>query len=166
MTGNGYAQLPRAVLQTEWSRNANTLAVYARLLARASYQRETVGGVYLERGQTIITLRKFARECGISIKILRSSLDNLEAAGAISTTVVDARGAHLHTVVTVCNYGDYKDGGTIEGTESQERAHLWAHPVEASTGYRPNGYRGHAATEGTPLGTFLKKSNKNYKREI
>lgn len=88
--------------------------VWNCLLEDANYERmQLKTGQYVERGQTVIGERKYAKELGIGRQQLRTTLETLERCEMITREVT-----HLGTIVTICNYLRYQLDPTGSKPES------------------------------------------------
>lgn len=76
--------------------------LFVTLLFLASKEDCQVDGKSLKRGELITSIKALSEQTSLTVKQVRLGLAALKKAGAITTCA-----SNLHTVVTICNYGNY-----------------------------------------------------------
>lgn len=87
MLENGYVTLPRLFFRNwEWSDDANTVAVFVRLLIEADIVPNSWHGIPVPRGGMVSSYARLAEKTGLSVKKVRTAIKHLEAAGCVAKT--------------------------------------------------------------------------------
>lgn len=87
MLESGHVILPRLFFRDwEWSDDANTVAVFLRLLIEADIVPNTWHGIEVPRGGMVSSYAKLAEKTGLSVKQVRTAIKHLEAAGYVART--------------------------------------------------------------------------------
>ena len=120
----GWVRFMRSITNTKTWDNPNATAVYAHCLMRANINPEIVKGVPLDAGQFITSTKRFAEECNLSEKQMRSALDLLESDNLIKRSLIKNRAGNgannatrSGTIITVVNYGFDGDQGKEESKQ-------------------------------------------------
>ena len=112
----GYVKDWRCKLDWPWFTRPRTAHLFEWCLLRANWRPVKVQHaghvVDLQPGQFITGLRVAAAETGLSIKQIRTARKHLESENAVKWA---EHRAHLFSVVTVVNWGDYQSGEDAEG---------------------------------------------------
>jgi DNA-binding transcriptional regulator YhcF (GntR family) len=95
----GFVKLHRDILDMQWAKKPNILAVYIHLLLRATHEPVKVGEVELQVGQAVISLNGIADSTGLSMQQVRNALEVLEATKRITKTATKK-----YTLVTIENW--------------------------------------------------------------
>lgn len=106
----GWIKIHRKILDWEWYDNLNTRVLFMHLLLTVNFEHGSWQGHDIWRGQRITSIRKLAKECGLSIKSIRVALEHLK-----TTQEVAHEGHGAFSLFTVLKYDDYQDRGTING---------------------------------------------------
>lgn len=112
--GTGWIKIHRSMLTWEWYKNANTKALFLHLLLKAEPQDTSIEGVEVKRGQVLTSLRQLAKESGLSVRNIRTSIDHLK-----STHEIAQKTTHRNAIITICNYDRYQEYTTT--TRHNER---------------------------------------------
>lgn len=119
MRSGGYVKTYRQIREWQfWDRPLYT-QVWMHLLVEANWKEKAYKyGQELKAGETIITLRGFAEECGINKDTLHRILCDLQSAGQIETSVRQGK-----TFIKVLNYAKFQSTeGTTCDTESDNHS--------------------------------------------
>lgn len=87
----------------EWWDDNNTVKLFLFLLLSANSKNKSWRGIEIKRGQLVTSLEKLSSGANLSKQSVRTSLNKLE-----KTKEVNRRLTHQFTIVTLCNYEDYK----------------------------------------------------------
>lgn len=103
MLEEGYVKIYRSLLKWEWYDDINTFRVFLHLLLTVNYYDEQWHGVTVKRGSRISSYGKLAKETGLSIQNVRTSIKRL-----ISTGEVTHRATPKYGLFTVVNFDKYQ----------------------------------------------------------
>ena len=78
---NGYARVPRALLESDWSDEPETFLVLLRLIIGANFKETDWRGVHLMPGEIIISLSSLSSQSGLSVRKIRTAINRLKATG-------------------------------------------------------------------------------------
>lgn len=82
MLENGYVTLPRLFFRNwEWSDDANTVAVFVRLLIEADIVPNSWHGIPVPRGGMVSSYTRLAEKTGLSVKKVRTAINTLKRQG-------------------------------------------------------------------------------------
>lgn len=95
----GFVKLSSDLERWAWINDPKTVYIYVRLLLGAAWQEKDIGNVHLRRGEIAISQRKFAAQCSVTHKELRTALDRL-----IATQKVAQRIERKVSIITLCEY--------------------------------------------------------------
>ena len=107
----GWIKIYRSLLYWEWSDVPEMVALWVRLIIRATHEDTQWHGVTISRGQLVTTTAKLAAESGLSPQQVRTCLDRLKASNQINTQTTNK-----YTIITICKYEAYQE---TENTEQQ-----------------------------------------------
>ena len=94
----------------EWFADAETLQLFLYLLLTANYEDRKWKDITIQRGQLVTSLSGLASSLNMSVKKIRVRLNRLADSGTIIT-----EWTNKYSVITICNYDSYQDGGDTEG---------------------------------------------------
>lgn len=115
MLESGHVILPRLFFRDwEWSDDANTVAVFLRLLIEADIVPNTWHGIEVPRGGMVSSYAKLAEKTGLSVKQVRTAIKHLEAAGYVARTTYAKC-----TVFSVKNFDMFQSGAGNEASSGQ-----------------------------------------------
>ena len=115
MLENGYVTLPRLFFRNwEWSDDANTVAVFVRLLIEADIVPNSWHGIPVPRGGMVSSYTRLAEKTGLSVKKVRTAIKHLEAAGCVAKTAYPNC-----TVFTIKNFDLFQAGASLRSNEGQ-----------------------------------------------
>lgn len=115
------------MLKWEWHDNPNTLSVFVHLLLMANHEPNKWHGISIERGQVLTSLAKLSKECGISIRNLRTCLNRLK-----STNEITQSATSKYSIITICKYDSYQSQTTSE-RHNQRHNQRQASDTQATT---------------------------------
>ena len=81
----GWIKIYRSLLYWEWADVPEMVALWVRLIIRATHEDSQWHGVTISRGQLVTTTAKLAAESGLSPQQVRTCLDRLKASNQINT---------------------------------------------------------------------------------
>lgn len=115
MLENGYVTLPRFFFQNwEWSDDANTVAVFVRLLIEADIVPNSWHGIPVPRGGTVSSYARLAEKTGLSVKKVRTAIRHLETAGCVAKTAYPNC-----TVFAIKNFDLFQAGASRRADDGQ-----------------------------------------------
>ena len=112
---NGYIKLFRQMTEWEWYKEPNTKAVFLHLLIMANHAPGRWQGIEIDRGQHLTSIKKLAKETGLSERNVRTALNHLK-----STNEVTSKTTSRWTLLTVENYEKYQ-GDVPEGDKVSDK---------------------------------------------
>lgn len=104
-TGNnqGYVKLFRKIIDWEWFDKPYTRLVFEYFLIKANFEDKVWRGIEIKRGQLVTSLRKIAKDNGISLQHTRTAISNI-----VSTHEITLKSTHNYTIITIVNYDNYQ----------------------------------------------------------
>ena len=109
MMNTGWIKIYRSLLYWEWADVPEMVALWVRLIIRATHEDSQWHGVTISRGQLVTTTAKLAAESGLSPQQVRTCLDRLKASNQINT-----QATNKYTIITICKYEAYQETETTE----------------------------------------------------
>ena len=109
-----FIKLYEQIVNWEWYRHPNTLALFIYLLLKANYRDSEMHGVPVRRGQLVTSLPKISTDTGLSIQQTRTAIAHLISTGEIT----DSSTPH-YRIITVVKYDDYQTS-TDKSTDNQQ----------------------------------------------
>lgn len=109
MMNTGWIKIYRSLLYWEWADVPEMVALWVRLIIRATHEDSQWHGVTISRGQLVTTTAKLAAESGLSPQQVRTCLDRLKASNQINTQTTNK-----YTIITICKYEAYQETETTE----------------------------------------------------
>ena len=109
MNNTGWIKIYRSLLYWEWADMPEMVALWVRLIIRATHEDTQWHGVTISRGQLVTTTAKLAAESGLSPQQVRTCLDRLKASNQINTQTTNK-----YTIITICKYEAYQETETTE----------------------------------------------------
>lgn len=117
MTGSGFIQLHRKLINWEWYSDIPVRLTFIHLLIIANWDDKNWKGVNIKRGQIVVGRKKLSEEIGISERQLRTALTKLK-----STNEITIKSTNKFTVLTLEKYEDYQNIKTIATTKTTTKA--------------------------------------------
>ena len=102
----GFIQLHRKLLEWEWYTDQKTFKLFLHCLLKANFKDKDWRGKTIKRGQFVTSISHLSSETGLSIKQVRTALENLESTGE-----VDKQTTNLNTWITILYYDKYQSEG-------------------------------------------------------
>jgi len=102
--GEGYIRLYRKIGEWRWYDDKPTLILFLHLLITVNWKDEHWHGIVIRRGQRLCSLPVLAKETGLSIQTVRTSLSHLKSTGEITDTSTSK-----YRIITVNNFEKYQE---------------------------------------------------------
>ena len=99
----GWIKLHRKFLKWEWYDDINTSRFFLHCLFRANHKDKKWRGTMIKRGQFISSLSKLAKECGLSVRSVRTCISRLK-----STHELTHQTTSKYSLITLVNYDKYQ----------------------------------------------------------
>jgi len=99
----GWIKLHRQFLEWEWYDDSNTKCLFLHCLLRANHADTEWRGHKIKRGQFLTSVDTLARETGLSVSKIRTSLKKL-----VSTNEMASKSQARSTVITVVAYDSHQ----------------------------------------------------------
>ena len=122
----GYIKLSRKMLSWEWYSDINTKVLFIHLIFKANWKDGRFQGVEVPRGSLVTSLGNLARETGLSVREVRTSLNHLKTTGEVTSK----RHAKF-SVISIKNYCLYQDAD--KQNDKQETSERQAIDKRATT---------------------------------
>lgn len=101
---NGWIKLHRRIVNWEWYKEPNTLALFLHLLIKANHKDGSWKGMDIKRGQLVTGRKVLSSETGLSEQQVRTSLKHLN-----STQEIVLQPTNKNTLITLVNYNSYQE---------------------------------------------------------
>lgn len=89
--------MPREIFDWRWFKKPKTAFLFIYLLLSCNFEDNDFEDIIINRGQCVCTQSRLSAETGLSLKEVRTALDNLKKTGDI--TIDTSRGYSLITVI-------------------------------------------------------------------
>lgn len=99
----GWIKLHRKFLDWEFYDDINTKVLFLHLLLNANYEDKKWRGIVIKRGQLVTSREHLAKQVGLSIQQVRTSLDKLE-----NNQQITRKTTNKYTLITIEKYGLYQ----------------------------------------------------------
>ena len=116
MLESGYIKLYRSLLNWEWYDDINTKTVFLHLLLTVSIEESKWHGITVPRGARVSSYQTLAKETGLSVQQLRTSVKRLESTGTLTRYKYPK-----YTVFALKNFDKYQPS-TSKETNCQQGA--------------------------------------------
>lgn len=103
----GYIKFWRSFLKWEWYDDINTKVLFLHCLLSANYEEKYWRNKLVKRGSFVTSLNKLSIETGLSVQMVRTSLNKL-----ISTGELTKQTFQDFSIITVNNWGNFQDTNT------------------------------------------------------
>lgn len=100
----GWVCLYRKILEWQWYSDKNVRLVFFHLLLKANHKERMWQNILIKRGQLVSSYSNLAKEIGITIQQLRTSLDKLK-----STNEITIKTTNKYTVISIEKYDFYQN---------------------------------------------------------
>ena len=105
---DGFILIHRKLLEWEWYSSVNDTRLFIHCLLKANWKDGRFRGTDIPRGSFVTSIRKLAKETGLSVKQVRVSLEHLKMTHELAHTTTSK-----YSIITINKYNDYQ----IEGTQ-------------------------------------------------
>jgi len=112
----GWIKLHRGFTKFEWYQDANTMRVFLHLLITANHKKAKWQGNTIGRGQLITSHANLAKDLGLTIQKVRTSLSKLE-----NSENVTVKSTSKFTMISICNYDTYQSEESPTNTPANRR---------------------------------------------
>ena len=116
MEEKGFIILYRKLIDWEWYDHIPTKVLFIHLLLKANHTTKLWRGNEIKRGQYLTSLNTLSKETGLSVKQVRSALNNLEKTGEVGKQTTS-----LNTLISITKYKDYQTKGTPRANDGQSK---------------------------------------------
>ena len=117
MDVKGYITLSRKILDWRWFKKPKTAHLFIFLLLAANFEKHDFEDIIIRRGQYVCTQERLSAETGLTLKEVRTALDNLKKTGDIS--IDTSRG---YSIITISEYERYASAATEGQNNGEEKA--------------------------------------------
>jgi hypothetical protein len=104
---SGWIKLHRSMLDWEWYDDMNTFRLFTHLILTVNHTEKKWRGMSIPRGSRWTSLDVLAQETGLSIRMIRTSLNRLESTGEV-TSKSQATGKVRGRMISISKYNDYQ----------------------------------------------------------
>jgi hypothetical protein len=116
MKDAGFIILHRSLLEWEWYNDINTTRLFIHCLLKANYKTKQWRGITIERGTFLTSTKTLAKETGLTIRQIRTSLGKL-----ITTGEVTIKSTTKNSTITVNNYDTYQASDKQNNTQTTSK---------------------------------------------
>ena len=109
---DGYILIHRKLLEWEWYSSVNDTRLFIHCLLKANWKDGRFKGALIPRGSFVTSIRKLAKETGLSVKQVRVSLEHLKMTHELAHTTTSK-----YSIITINKYNDYQ----VEGTQQDNQ---------------------------------------------
>lgn len=131
MSAPGWIKVHRALLDHWCATEPEALAVWVRLLCEANFEgkKANIGGrlIDVKRGQLVFGLNAFSERSGVSVKVLRRIISQLESDGMLGK-----QNFNKFSLITITCYDEYQEDGKQKASEGQAEGNRRATPKEVN----------------------------------
>ena len=129
MAAPGWIKIHRALLDHWCATEPEALAVWVRLLCEANFEdkKANIGGrlIDVKRGQLVFGLNAFSDRSGVSVKVIRRVISQLESDGMLGK-----QNFNKFSLITITCYDEYQDEGKQKASKGQAEGKQRATPKE------------------------------------
>lgn len=137
----GWVKCYRKEIDWEWYKVPNTAHLFHHLLLMANHKDGKWRGIDVPKGCLITSLDKLSSQTGLSVKEVRTALNNL-----IRTKCVAKSTTHRYTLLKVENYemyqGEGKPTGMLGASQGQSEGKVGASQGQQTRNKEPNNLKG------------------------
>ena len=119
----GWIKLHRQLLEWEWYSDVNVRLVFIHCLLKANFEDKKWRGQEIKRGSFVSSYGNLAKEIGISVKQLRTSISKLE-----KTSEMAIKSNTKNTVFTIVSYCEYQSEDKPKVTPKADERHTEGKP--------------------------------------
>ena len=113
MENTGWIKLHRSFLKWEWYNNINTKMLFIHLLLKVNYEDKEWRKVDIPKGSCITSYGNLAKELGLSVQNIRTSIAKLK-----STHEITVKSTNKYIVITLENWEKYQYGEVKINTQT------------------------------------------------
>ena len=103
----GYIKLHRKITEWEWYTEVNTCKVFIHMLIKANHSENKWRGQTIKEGSFITSLESLSSETGLTVRQVRTALNNLNKSGDIQR-----KSSNKNTYIEIVNYERYQGNDT------------------------------------------------------
>lgn len=100
----GWIKMHRKMIDWQWFTDVNTCHLFFYCIMRANHEDSKWQGIDIKRGQFITSLPTLAKETGLSVMQVRTSLKKLNLTGELTDKVTNK-----YRVISITNYSQYQE---------------------------------------------------------
>lgn len=104
----GHIKVDRKILEWEWYLKPNTCHLFIHMLLKANWKDGKFQGIEIPRGSFATSYQRLANETGLSVRNVRTALDQLKSTGEVTV-----RRHSKFSVITIKNYCLYQSTDTV-----------------------------------------------------
>lgn len=108
----GYVKLFRKFIEWEWYDDINTKILFLHILLKANHKDKKYRGQIIKRGTFLTGREELAKQTGLSVQNVRTSLERLK-----STSEITINKSGKGSVITIVNYDLYHDDNQQDNQE-------------------------------------------------
>ena len=112
----GWIKLHRGFTKFEWYQDANTMRLFLHLLIMANHKKAKWQGNVIDRGQLITSHANLAKDLGLTIQNVRTSLLKLKKSENLTI-----KSTSKFTMISICNYDTYQSEDSPTNTPANRR---------------------------------------------
>ena len=109
---NGYIKLFRSIEKWEWYTDVNTKTLFIHCLIKANHKDAKWRGIFIPAGSFISSYAKLAKETGLSVMSVRTSLKRLKSTGELTH-----QSTSDYSVINLVNWAQYQSDDDDDNTE-------------------------------------------------
>ena len=103
----GWIKIHRQLLDWEWYNDLNTFRLFMHILLKAQHKPIDWQGIKIEAGSFVTSLDKLSKETGLSIRKVRTALNNLK-----TTHELTSKTTSRYSIITVNNWNKWQANDT------------------------------------------------------
>lgn len=93
----------RRFLNWEWFKTPEMVQLFIYFLMKANLKSKNHEGIFIERGQLLITVSAIHQETKLSVQTIRTCIKRL-----ISTNEITIKSTNKYSIISICNYDSYQ----------------------------------------------------------
>ncbi len=117
MLDTGFISLHRSLITWEWYDDPNTMRLFIHLLLTVNWEEGYWHGIKIERGSRITSYSKLAKELGLSVQEVRTSLKKLKTTGELTS-----KATSKWTLINIVNYSKFQDVNFSSNKQNNKQA--------------------------------------------
>ena len=104
---NGFIVVHRSMLDWEWYKDSNTTRLFLHCLLKANHKDNKWQGILVRRGSFITSYESLAKEMGLTVQNIRTSIKRLKSTGELTH-----KSHSKYGIITINNYDRYQDANS------------------------------------------------------